>query len=338
MATERAQQLLAHAKVHGIDLAAQEKADALARLKLRDSRLGAIVGAYLAEPEVRANRSFGEIERYLEAVWRDAHDLDAEEMSRHDLVPLLRKIATERGSVTANRAKATLSACFVWAIKHGLLRRDNSPTAFLPTWEEKSRERALSLEELARVWAAAPLVNETFGRMLRLLILTGCRRSEISDLSWQEVDFGRGVLELPGSRTKNSLPLVVPLPPAALAILANTPKMSTGGIFIGFRSWSHAKRRLDDMLGLASWVVHDIRRSVSTGLREHLAADGHLVELILNHVSGARAGVAGTYDRSQRLAERRELLTKWAELVTTAAGEPAPAKAENVVAIGRAGR
>jgi integrase len=338
MAEARAQELLSHARVYGIDLMAQERADALAKLKRRDSRLGSIVSAYLAEPETRQKRSFGEIERYLKAVWRDAHALDAEEMSRHDLVPILRKIATERGAVSANRAKATLSACFVWAIKHGMLRRDNSPTAFLPTWDERPRERALSLEELAQVWRASAIVNPTFGAMLRLLILTGARRSEISDLSWQEIDFARGVIELPGSRTKNSLPHVIPLAPAAVAILASVPRMSTSGVFIGFRSWSHAKIKLDDMLGLAPWTVHDIRRSVSTGLREHLAADGHVVELILNHVSGSRAGVAGTYDRSQRLGERRELLTKWSELVLHAAGEPAPAGAENVVALARSGR
>ena len=99
-------------------------------------------------------------------------------------MPALRQIAAGRGAVTANRAKASLSAMFTWAITHGLLRRDNSPTAFLPTWPEQARSRALAIEELAQVWAAAPLVNETFGRMVRLLVLTGCRRSEISELEW----------------------------------------------------------------------------------------------------------------------------------------------------------
>jgi integrase len=336
MATERAQTLLAHAKVHGIDLAAQEKVDALARLKRRDSRLGSIIGAYLAEPETKAKKSFGEIERYLVSVWAPVHDLDAETASRHDLIPTLRRIATERGSTTANRAKASLSSCITWAIRHGLLRRDNSPTAYLPAWLEQARERALSLEELGRIWQAAPLVHEQFGRMLRLLILTGCRRSEISDLSWQEVDFGRGVIELPGSRTKNGLPLVVPLPPAALAILAGVPRMSTSAVFIGFRPWSHAKAKLDDMLGLAPWVIHDLRRSVSTGLHEHLNADTHLIELCLNHASGSRGAIAGVYDRSQRLAERRDLLTGWSALILEAAGEPPAPAAENVVSLGRA--
>jgi integrase len=181
MAETRAREILSYAKVHKIDLVAQQRADALAKLKRRDSRLGSIVGAYLAEREVRAKRSFEEIRRYLEVVWRDAHDLDAEELTRHDLIATLRKIATERGAVSANRAKATLSACIIWGIRHGQLKRDTNPCTFLPSWEEKSRERVLSLEELGMVWKAAPLVNEQFGRMLRLLVLTGCRRSEIAD-------------------------------------------------------------------------------------------------------------------------------------------------------------
>ena len=315
LAEPRARELLAAAKVHKVDLVARERADAVAKLKRRDSTVRAIVSAYLAERETKAKRSFREIERYLGSVWAGIHDLDAESCSRHDLLPALRRIATERGSTTANRAKASLSACFTWAITHGLLRRDNLPTAFLPVWNEKPRERALSVEELAIVWTAAPLAHETFGRMIRLLILTGCRRSEISDLSWGEIDLGRAVIELPGARCKNGLPLTIPLAPAAVAILASVPRMSTASVFTGFRSWSWAKQKLDDLVQIPSWVIHDIRRSVSTGLHEHLNADTHLIELILNHASGSRGAIAGVYDRSQRLAERRDLLIKWAELV-----------------------
>jgi hypothetical protein len=76
------------------------------------------------------------------------------------------------------------------------------------------------------------------------------------------------------------------------------------------------------MVRLSPWTIHDIRRSVATGLREHLSGDTHLVELAINHVSGSRGGVAGTYDRSERMSERRRLLERWAELVLHAAGEP----------------
>jgi hypothetical protein len=125
------------------------------------------------------------------------------------------------------------------------------------------------------------------------------------------------------------------LPPAAIAILASVPKGSTGAVFTGFRSWSWAKQRLDQLISIPPWVVHDIRRSVSTNLHEHLNGDVHLIELCLNHVSGSRGSIAGVYDKSQRLAERRDLLERWADLVTTAAGEPAPAVAGNVVRLGR---
>jgi integrase len=338
LAEIRAQQLLAQARVYGVDLVTQERLDARARLLAKNRTLGAVIGAYLSESEVRAKRSYAEIKRYLEVVWQDVHHLDAEEISRHDLVPTLRRIATERGGPTANRARATLSGCIVWAIRHGVLRRDSNPCSFLPSWDEKPRERALSLEELGLIWQAAPQVNETFGAMIRMLILTGCRRSEIADLEWSEIDFARAVIELPSSRTKNGLPHTVPLAPCAVAILAGAPRLSDSRVFVNFRAWSWAKIKLDHLVKLPAWVVHDIRRSVSTGLREHLSADVHLIELILNHQSGTRGAIAGVYDRSQRLAERRDLLERWATLITEAAGEPVPAIAANVVPIGRAGR
>jgi len=58
------------------------------------------------------------------------------------------------------------------------------------------------------------------------------------------------VIELRGSRTKNSLPHVIPLPPAAVAILAGVPRKSTARVFSGFRSWSWAKSKLDDLVPL----------------------------------------------------------------------------------------
>ena len=109
---------------------------------------------------------------------------------------------------------------FSYAITHGWLRRDTNPWRFLPKWVETSRERVLSLEELGAVWREAPQVNTTFGRIMRLLILSGCRKSEISDLRWSEVGLDEAVIRLPGSRTKNKRPHLVPLAPAAVEILA----------------------------------------------------------------------------------------------------------------------
>jgi integrase len=322
LAEQRASELLSHAKL-GRDLLTEERAARERKATEVKRSIGAMVAAYLAEPETKRKRSFPEIKRHLEAVWRDAHHESAETVDRHTLTPLLRKIAASRGPVSANRARSTLSSMFVHAITHGWLRRESNPCQYLPKWAETSRERVLSLEELGAVWRAAPDVNPTFGAILRLLILTGCRKSEIAGLRWSEVDLDETVIRLPGSRTKNKRPHLVPLAPAAVAVLKTAPRISDALVFVGFASWSWAKMALDELVKLDQpFVIHDIRRSCATGLREHLGADPHLVELIINHVGGTRGGVAGIYDRSTRLAERRRALERWADLVLRAAGEP----------------
>ncbi len=316
LAEARAQQLLANAKVYGVDLVQQEKAEARARLLAKNRTVGSIVAAYLSEDEVRARRSFSEIQRYLEVVWRDAHELDAATCTHVDLAPIYRRIASERGAVTANRAKATLSSMFTRMIKDCHLHRNDSPTAMLRSLEEKPRKRTLRVEELARVWQAAPMVNETFGAMIRLLILSGCRRSEISDLEHAELrtwkvnppkgrkdlePITRVIAELSGDRTKTDKEFLIPLAEPAMRIVNAIPRGPYARVFSGFRSWSHAKARLDGLIGITGWTLHDLRRSARTAWKEELGYDTDICELAMGH---ARKGVEGTYDRSERLYER----------------------------------
>jgi integrase len=323
LAEARASELLSHAKL-GRNLLDEEQAARDRRKGDAEKSVGAIARAYLAEPEVKRRRSFSEKKRYLETVWRPIHTESAETVDRERLTPELRKIAAARGETAANRARSGLSAMFTYAIVHGWLRRESNPCSFLPKWSEQSRDRTLNLEELSAIWQVAPQVNEQFGRALQLLILTGSRKSEITDLRWSEIDVGKAEILLPGSRTKNKRVHVVPLAPAAISILEAVPRLNDRLVFIGLPSWSHAKKALDELAPTAQpWRVHDIRRSVATGLREHAGADPHLVELILNHAGGTRSGVAGTYDRSQRLRDRRRALERWAALV---AGETAAGK------------
>jgi integrase len=89
---------------------------------------------------------------------------------------------------------------FVHAISHGWLKRDQAPTGLLPRWQERSRQRALSLAELGADPAGGAEDRPQLCDVIRLLILTGCRRSEIADLRWSEVDFAEALISLPGSR------------------------------------------------------------------------------------------------------------------------------------------
>jgi len=85
--------------------------------------------------------------------------------------------------------------------------------------------------------------------------------------------------------------------------------------------WSRAKAALDARINkrradrgekpIAAWVLHDICRSVNTHLNENGTAAPHIIEAILNHQSGHKAGVAGTYNRAKYLKEKREALEKW---------------------------
>ena len=121
----------------------------------------------------------------------------------HDCAALSARIDNASGPVTANRVRATLSTVFSWAMREGLAT--SNPIANTNKREERARDRVLSADELRRIWNAA---EGTYGTIIKLLLLTGQRRSEISGLRWSEV--GADTINLPSDRTKNKRPHVVP--------------------------------------------------------------------------------------------------------------------------------
>ena len=177
-----------------------------------------------------------------------------------------------------------------------------------------------------------PCGDDDYGRIVRLLLLTAQRRDEVGSMQWAELDTfsGLGHCQAPGPRTIASTRYH--LVPAALALLPHRrdgrdflfgdgPRRS-GDPHRGFSGWSRSKTALDTRLAealgepLPHWTVHDLRRSASTVMADRLGVLPHIVEAILNHVSGHRAGVAGVYNRARYAAEMREALERWAEHVT----------------------
>ena len=146
-----------------------------------------------------------------------------------------------------------------------------------------------------------------------VLILTGQRRAEIGGVSWPEIDLARQQIDLPEHRTKNGRRHLIPLSDAALALLPTAPDDGEGMLFSktagGFTGWSKGK------LEMPSWTVHDIRRSVVTGMNE-IGILPHIVEAVVNHQSGSRGGVAGTYNHAEHIDEKRRALQQWGEHVT----------------------
>ncbi len=268
-------------------------------------------------------RSYTAVERYILACAKPLHALLLTKITRATIASLLTDLTASSGPVAANRCRSTLSAFFAWAIREGIA--DENPVIGTSKRDEKSRHRVLSDRELREVWLAA--ADEIgFGAIVRLLILTGQRRNEIANLPWSEVDLDAALITLPPDRTKNGRLHQVPLSAAAAAIIARQPRRLGRDLIFGFgkggySGWGAAKRLLDAVIAkaadgnaIAPWCLHDLRRTAATHMAE-LGVAPHVIEAVLNHTSGHKAGVAGIYNRASYAAEKAAALALWAEHV-----------------------
>lgn len=264
------------------------------------------------------------------ANWRDR---PISSITRRDVLDVIDQIMDRDAPATANRTLAYLKRFLSWCVEREILLA--SPVAGMrrPA-EERARDRALSAKEIPEVWAAFDAEGGMFGSIFKLLLLTGQRRGEVAGLTIDELvdlDGAAAQWELPSTRTKNGRPHVVPLAPQAVAILKSRPRFAgsrllfTAGGKAPTSGLSKAKDRIDSIIaanrkaaGIAEamphWTAHDLRRTFSTGTHgEPLSVPPHVVEAVLNHISGHRAGVAGTYNRALYREEKKRALEAWAD-------------------------
>ena len=267
---------------------------------------------YLARPQGRRReRTVQEIRRHLERNLQPLHRLHVKKIDRRRVADELARLTVENGAVQANRTRSSLSAFFNWCIGEGYV--DANVAAQTNKHEEIARSRVLDDRELRIVWRALP-EDSDYSDIVRLLILTGARLREISELRWSEIDRDQATITLPPSRTKNHRQHVIPLSAAALDILKGRVRNDRSLVFgngaHGFSGFSKAKRQLDEEAKLNSpWVVHDIRRSVATGLAK--LVQPHIVECVLGHTGGFKAGVASVYNQFAYEEEKRNALDLW---------------------------
>jgi integrase len=248
-------------------------------------------------------------------------------------VPGLRR--RNRGSSDARERAmyAALSVLFAWLKRERKVMSNPCADVERPG-PPPARERTLSEFEIYLFWRACNAVGEPFATIFKLLLLLGARLNELAGMRRDELrDDG---WHIPSGRAKNHKSHVLSLPPAAQALIAAVPGhqeiiFSTNGRTPP-SGWSRAKHRLDEeMLKLArveakaagckpeavtvsAFRLHDLRRTFSTGLGER-GIEPDVIELLLNHSSGLRAGIASTYNKSQRLSERKAALERWARFV-----------------------
>src|SRR5262249_50222836 len=147
--------------------------------------------------------------------WAGFNGLSVHQITRRDVAARLGEIAEERGPYACNRARASLSTFYGWMMREGIV--DANPVVGTNKTDEKSRARVLSDAELVAIWKACR--DDDYGGIIKLLILTGCRRDEVGCIAKSEIDLSSRKWTIAGARTKNSLAHEVWLSDPALAIL-----------------------------------------------------------------------------------------------------------------------
>jgi integrase len=335
-------------RAQGRDVAVIKHREHLERLERGKKTFGSAVLDFIEDAQ--ENRSWRDQARYLGLYsdfttiprgladrWRDKpiseitdDDIYAiVDEARAKGVPGLERRAKGPTKGQARAMYANLSTLFAWLVEHRRLRASPVASVARPA-PSLSRDRVLDKSEIVKFWRAAE--GEQFGPLLKLLLLTGCRLNEAALLRRSELSNNLATWSLPATRTKNKRSHIVPLPPAARALIASVPGSGDLVFSVNGRTpsgWSRIKRRLDDVMKIPPWVIHDLRRTCATGMAE-LGIPPHIVEACLNHVSGARAGVAGTYNRAAYSDEKKLALERWADhvegLVTSRTSNVVPMK------------
>ena len=230
-------------------------------------------------------------------------------------------------------AYTVISALFGWLVEKRRLAVNPCVGLSRPK-AGPARDRILSDAEIIKLWQATEFARVPFGQIIRLALITGCRLREIADARRSEFMADFGVWEIPPERTKNKRRHVIELPPLARSILAGVPPGEGDLIF----TWGNGqrisgfgveKKQLDSAMGVNKpWKIHDLRRVFATGLADRLHIVPHVIEACLNHASGYRAGVGGTYNTSTYADQRKIALNCWADhiqsLVSGEAGKIIP--------------
>jgi integrase len=298
------------ARLEGRDMAAEKQA---ARRRLVVDRVDDLLETYIAQ-HLAQNRSGGEISRLLRRElgpsWgsRSIHDI-----TKRDVVEVVSAVEQRGAPGAANKTLKSAKTFLRWCVGRAIL--DSSPAQGIPMpTKVVSRDKVLTDQELALVIRAARKMSGPFGGIVEFLALTGQRREEVAQMTWDELDIGQRVWTLPGSRTKNGKKHVIHLSEQAIAVLNGVEKK---GPFVfsvfgtkPFHDFSRVKRVLDRLSAVSQWRLHDLRRTCVSGMAR-LGVAPHVADKILNHQTGTISGVAAVYQRHEFLAERRAALDLW---------------------------
>jgi integrase len=252
------------------------------------------------------------------------------EISKADILLLLhdkaakreipRKGMTHGAGVQSNRVLARLHTFFAWAVANDLLTADPSK-GVRAVVKEKSRDRVLTDDEIVRLWAGCDRLTRApyYGALIKLLLLTAARRSEVAAMGWSEINLVERTWTVPAARSKNGKPHILHLGDLAFEVLATVPRVEGRDYLFSIgqnpvSDFVRPKAKLDKAVGTDDWQIHDLRRTATTGLAR-IGVAPHIADKLLNHQGGTIKGVAAVYNRFQYLDERAGALQAWGRFV-----------------------
>ena len=327
---------------------AEEEARAKRETEIRKNESFRAITARYIDAAAKSNRTWAETERLLQfgevvskpakrrsghstkpakgigpmTAWGERHIAEIRRSDVADLVDAIKK----RSPAVARATYAALRGLFAWCLERDLISTSPCYGLTAPP-RPTARDRVLGDDELRLIWLASDGLGYPFGPVVKLLMLTGQRRAEVAGMAWSELDLKAGIWRIPAERSKNGKAHEVDLSAQALELIEEIPK-SKGLVFPArnegpVRGFSATKRRLDELMQevaeneakgqavtLQPWRLHDLRRSAATGMAA-MSFPPHVVERVLNHVSGTQSGLVGVYQRHEYRPERKAALIAW---------------------------
>lgn len=267
-----------------------------------------------------------------------------ESITKGDVLTIVNSIVKEGNFSAARHAQKYIKGFFNWATGNDYIAA--SPCVGLPPPPKpKKRKRVLTDMEIRQIWNAAVTEGFPYGHIARLALLTAQRRGEVASMEWTEIDMTKALWTIPPQKAKNDDANVVPLSPLAIRILreikTNVLLAGSGSnrnyrlpqlkpfelptpspyVFASkkdpnkhFNGFSKAKKRLTEYSKVEAWVVHDLRRTVTTGLGS-FDVPREIQKRILNH---AQNDVTDIYDQNRYIEQRRKALERWSQHVQNA--------------------
>jgi integrase len=313
---------LATAREKAIDILRQvdEGIDPTKRRRSADMKVESVCGEFIRLYAKPRNKSWRETERILEREFISLFgQRDIREIKRYDVLEMMDAAVARGSTYQANRILSNIRKLFGWCVERGIV--ESSPINGLkaPT-KEISRDRVLSDKEINAVLLSCRNDVYPFRQFAPLLLATAQRRGEIAEMRWSEIDLGAKAWVIPADRSKNGKAHVVPLSEYALSLLNDLPRfIDCDFVFTRTRrspisGFSRALRRLWAATEANDWRLHDLRRTAASGMARAGVAP-HVVEKVLNHLSGRISGVAAVYNRYFYDPEKRAALEEWGKIL-----------------------